>query len=87
MAEERPATLEEIISAFAKQQGIPPALALAVAKRESSLNPNAVGDSGQAIGLFQLHPGAAKDTGTVDRADPLQNIQGGVKYLKLLNDR
>lgn len=30
---------------------------LAQADAESSLNPSAVGDHGQAFGLFQLHPG------------------------------
>lgn len=84
---ERAASWEDIISAAAKAGGVNPALALAVANKESSLNPDAVGDGGQAIGLFQLHPGAATDTGTADRHDPLQNIQGGVAYLKLLSDR
>lgn len=85
--EERPATYDEIISALAKKEGVPASLAVAVAKRESSLNPGAVGDGGKAIGLFQLHAGAAQDTGTTDRNDPIQNITGGVKYLKQLSDR
>lgn len=83
---DRPATYDEIISAVAKAQGIAPELALAVARRESSMNPSAVGDGGKAIGMFQVHPGAAQDTGTADRSDPLQNITGGVTYLKQLND-
>lgn len=83
----KPASWDDIITATAKAQGVNPSLALAVANRESSLNPDAVGDGGKAIGMFQLHPGAATDTGTEDRSDPLQNIQGGVKYLKQLSDR
>ena len=83
---ERPATIDEIVSAIAKQHGVSPTLALAVAQKESSKNPNAVGDAGKAIGLFQLHAGAAADTG-VDRNDPIQNITGGVKYLRQLSDR
>ncbi len=84
----RPATVDEVITALAKKEGINPKLALAVAKRESSLDPNVKpGDAGKAIGLFQLHEPAAIDTGTADRNDPVQNITGGVRYLKQLNDR
>jgi len=50
MAEERPATLEEIITGLAKQQGVSPSLALAVAKKESGMDLNVPpGDGGQAI--------------------------------------
>lgn len=89
VAGERPATPEEIISAFAKKHKVAPALALAVARRESGMNPNAVGDLGKAIGTFQLHAGAAKDVGLTpaDRLDPMKNIEGGVQYLRQLSDR
>lgn len=80
------ASWDDIVRAVAKQHGVNPLLALAVAQKESSKDPNAVGDSGQAIGMFQLHAGAAQDTG-VDRTVPLQNIVGGVKYLRQLSDR
>ena len=79
---ERPATIEEVISAIAKQHKVAPALALAVAQRESrdpktgQLNINAVGDAGKAIGIGQLHAAAAKDTGVTDRTDPVQNVTG-----------
>lgn len=77
----RPATWEDIVRAEAETQKVPADLALAVARRESSMNPDAIGDGGKAVGMFQLHPGAATDTG-VDRADPVQNIRGGVGYLR-----
>lgn len=35
--------------------GIDPLIALALAKAESGLNPNAIGDNGASVGLFQLH--------------------------------
>lgn len=86
----KPASYEDIIDALATQEGIPSALARAVAFKESSMRPDAIGDSnlpgGASVGLFQLRPDTAKDMG-VDPADPIQNIRGGVKYLKLLNDR
>ena len=84
---ERPATYEEIISALAEEQGIAPELALAVAKKESNLNPKAIGDGGKAVGMFQLHTGAAADTDTTNRLDPIQNIEGGIKYLSILNKK
>jgi soluble lytic murein transglycosylase-like protein len=83
--EERPATTEEIISAYAKQHKIPPALALSVAEQESGFDNKAVSGKG-ARGIFQLMPDTAKELG-VDPDDPIQNIQGGIKYLKQLSDK
>lgn len=83
--EERPATTEEIITAYAKMHKIPPALALSVAEQESGFDNTAVSNKG-ARGIFQLMPDTAKDLG-VDSDDPLQNIQGGIKYLKQLSDK
>src|SRR5690349_16093489 len=82
----QPASWEDVVRAVARQEGVNPSLAIAVAKKESSLNPTAVGDGGKALGLFQLHDAAAADMG-VDKTDPLANIRGGVKYLKHLSGR
>lgn len=73
-------TIEEQIRLTASRYGVPPDLAVAVARQESSMNPAAVGDGGQAIGVFQLHEAAARDMG-VNRYDLQGNIQGGVSYL------
>lgn len=69
----------------AQRQGVDPDLAVAVATQESSLNPQAIGDGGKAIGLFQLHSPAAQDVGLTpdERSDVQKNIRGGVGYLKL----
>lgn len=89
-AQPREASIDELISAFAEEHGVNPALAVAVAKKESSLNPQAIGDGnlpgGPSRGLFQLRPGTAADMG-VDPSDPMANIVGGVKYLKFLDDK
>ncbi len=85
--DQREASWDEIITALAQREGVDPALAIAVARKESNLNPRAIGDSGKAVGMFQLHQGAAADTGTKNRLDPLDNITGGVKYLRQLSDQ
>lgn len=76
----RPATWQDLITAEAKAVGVPSALALSVAEKESTFNPLARGAAGE-IGLMQLMPQTAKDL-QVDPNDPIQNIRGGIKYLK-----
>lgn len=63
----------------AERQGVDPNLALAVAFAESSLNPQA--KNGNAIGVMQMLPAAAKDMG-IDPTDHTQNLRGGIGYLK-----
>lgn len=77
---ERPATWEDLIQFEARKAKVPPALALEVARQESLFNPEAVSPKG-ARGLFQLMPATAQELG-VDPADPVQNIRGGVTYLR-----
>lgn len=83
-------TVQDLIRREATAAGIPPEFALAVAEQESGFNPGAVGPSlpsgARAIGTFQLLPETAKTLG-VDPSDPVQNIQGGVRYLRQLLDQ
>lgn len=78
------ADIQRKIIAEARRQGVDPALALGIAQAESSFNPHATGDRGQAVGLFQLHPAAAQDVGLRpdERFDVDKNIRGGIAYLK-----
>jgi hypothetical protein len=53
---------------------------------ESSWNPNADASSSSAYGFTQLLSGTARDLG-VNRFDPIQNLNGGAKYLSSLVNR
>ncbi|MCO5762845.1 MAG: lytic transglycosylase domain-containing protein [Chromatiaceae bacterium] len=68
------------IQTLAEAHGVPPALAMALVGHESNFDPTAVSPKG-ARGLGQLMPGTAKSLG-VDPADPRQNVDGSLRYLK-----
>lgn len=72
------------IAERARQMGLPPDLAVAVAFKESSLNPNVeIGSAGE-IGIMQIKPGTAKEFGfsIQDLKNPDKNIDAGLSYLK-----
>lgn len=62
-----------------------PALLEALVWQESRWRPNAVSHAG-ARGLAQLMPGTARYLG-VDPDDPMQNLEGGARYLREQLDR
>lgn len=70
---------------FARKYNVPEELFLKLVGQESSFNPEARSDAG-AIGLAQLMPGTAKELG-VDPNEPMQNLEGGAKYLRQMYDR
>jgi soluble lytic murein transglycosylase-like protein len=69
------------ITAAAKKHGIDPALLAGLVKQESGFNPNAGSPAG-ARGLTQLMPGTAAGLGVSNVLDPVQNLDGGAKYLR-----
>lgn len=81
-----PLTLREarrIARYTAAREGIDPDLILAVIHHESSFQPCAISRSG-AQGLMQLKPGTAWEVGVSDPFDPVENIDGGTRYLSYL---
>ena len=64
---------------LAKKYGLPENIFLALIHQESRFDANALSPAG-AIGLTQLMPGTASDM-DVDPRDPMQNLEGGARYL------
>jgi soluble lytic murein transglycosylase-like protein len=72
-----------IVERIANEQAIPSELIHSVIQVESNYNPGAVSPKG-AQGLMQLMPDTARRFGVPNSFDPVENIQGGAKYLKYL---
>jgi soluble lytic murein transglycosylase-like protein len=71
--------------AAARRHSIPEDLFLRLVQQESGWNPRAVSHAG-ARGLAQLMPDTARLLG-VNPDDPLQNLEGGARYLRMMHDR
>ena len=74
-----------LAKAAARKHNIPEDLFLRLIQQESGWNPGAVSVKG-ALGLAQLMPGTAERLG-VDPADPVQNLDGGARYLAMMYSR
>lgn len=68
--------------AMARKHGIPEDLFLRLVQQELGWNPKARSHKG-ARGLAQLMPGTAAKLG-VDPSDPIQNLEGGARYLRMM---
>lgn len=76
--------IQSMIVRIAKEEGVDPAIMLAIAQQESGFNPNVVGDGGKSFGLFQIYSSAHPDYkgGT----DPEANTRYATRLFKgLLN--
>ena len=77
---------EVAVRSASERYGVDPALIWAVMKVESNFNSRAVSPKG-AKGLMQLMPETAQLHNVGDIFDPTENINGGVRHLRLLLDR
>ena len=72
-----------LVNRYAPEYGIDPGLALAVIQTESNFNPWARSPK-NAQGLMQLIPETAARFNVKRPLDPVQNVQGGLAYLRWL---
>jgi soluble lytic murein transglycosylase-like protein len=78
--------IEEYIGRVAFQYQLDPQLVIAMIEVESAWDPKARSSKG-ALGLMQLMPETAARFRVHDPLDPRKNVEGGVRYLRLLLDR
>jgi len=79
------AGLEDTVARIAAQHSLNADLLHAVIKVESNYNPLAVSNKG-ALGMMQLIPATARRFGVSNAFNPVENIQGGARYLRYLLD-
>jgi hypothetical protein len=71
---------EELVTAAAERNGLPPELVHSVVAAESGYRADARSRKG-AVGLMQLMPATAREYGA-NPADPRQNVEAGAQYLR-----
>ena len=79
------ATARALVEKIAKEEAFYPEFVLAVAHGESRFDPNALSPKG-AVGLMQLEPATAERY-KVNICDPVDNVRGGVRFLRDLHAR
>ncbi|HIE56573.1 MAG TPA: lytic transglycosylase [Chromatiaceae bacterium] len=77
--------IETWVKLLAPEYDLTPELVVSVIEAESNFNPRARSHKG-ALGLMQLIPATARRFGVEDPLDPLQNLRGGMAYLRWLLD-
>ena len=75
--------MARMIEWTASRHEVDPELIRAIVRVESNFNPRAVSRKG-AGGLMQLIPSTARQYGVDNIFDPKANLDGGVRYIKLL---
>lgn len=78
--------VEKLVREAAERHHVDPALVRAVIQTESNWNPGAMSRKG-AVGLMQLIPTTAQRFGASDAFNPKQNVDAGVRYLRVLLER
>lgn len=81
-----PSAFDAIFEEVGHRYNLDPALLKAVAQTESGFSADAVSKSG-AKGMMQLMDSTAEALGVDNVFDPVQNIDGGARYLRAMLDR
>ncbi|MDD5065762.1 MAG: lytic transglycosylase domain-containing protein [bacterium] len=77
---------DDLIREKSVKYSIPESLIKSVIRQESAFNEKAVSPKG-AKGLMQLMPETAELLGVENVFNPVQNLEGGVRYLKMMMER
>ncbi len=80
------ASFDELIRSASGRYNVDPDLIRAVIKTESDFNSNARSNKG-AMGLMQLMPDTARLHNVSDAFNPDENVDGGVRHLRMLLER
>lgn len=80
------ASYDSLIRTASGRHSVDADLVRAVIKTESDFNPAARSHKG-AMGLMQLMPDTARLHNVLDAYDPGENVEGGVRHLRMLLDR
>jgi soluble lytic murein transglycosylase-like protein len=78
-----PGWMMEYADRYSRAHNLSPALVKAIIRAESNGNRFAISRKG-AMGMMQLMPFTSKRLKVNDPFDPVENIEGGVKYIKEL---
>jgi soluble lytic murein transglycosylase-like protein len=79
-------SLDDLIERTAEKYGVNANLIRSVIKHESNFKSTAQSHAG-AQGLMQLMPATAKSLGVTNSFDPVQNVEAGTKYLKMMLEK
>ncbi|WP_223788428.1 membrane-bound lytic murein transglycosylase MltF [Marinicella meishanensis] len=78
--------IKELVYAVADAHDFDAALLAAISYQESHWDPDAVSFSG-VKGLMMLTASTAQEVGVADRTDPKQSLEGGIKYLRNMQNK
>jgi soluble lytic murein transglycosylase-like protein len=82
----RSSEFDQLLTDAAQRYNLDPSLLKAVAQTESNFSSTAVSHAG-AKGVMQLMDGTARQLGVTNSFDPVQNINGGARFLRQMLDR
>lgn len=74
--------IHNLITNISLAEGVDPELVRSIVKVESGFDPNAKSPTSSASGLMQLIKGTANEMGVKNVFDPVDNLTGGIRYLK-----
>lgn len=77
--------IAQAVVGFSLKHKVDARLVMAMMITESSINPNVTSHAG-AMGLLQLMPGTARYLGVRDAYDIVDNIDGGIRYIRKMMD-